>query len=148
MYNNSILPFLINRIKSSLCFIVIALYLGSWWALQEGSWGGWWNWDSSEFFGLIIMYLLLFFFFHSKLPLKTVYISYYFILNSLLYLFIFFLLLQLNFSIISHNFGFRSLKFLNTEIFLFSFLLFFFFFFQNYEMNLLFYEIFFLIINH
>ena len=124
LYSNSILPFLITRVKSSLCFIVIALYLGSWWALQEGSWGGWWNWDSSEFFGLIIMYLLLFFF-HSKLPLKTVYISYYFILNSLLYLFIFFLLLQLNFSIISHNFGFRSLKFLNTEVFLFSFLLFF-----------------------
>ena len=26
-------------------YIVATLALGSWWAYQEGSWGGWWNWD-------------------------------------------------------------------------------------------------------
>jgi hypothetical protein len=30
-------------------------FLGSWWAYQEGSWGGWWNWDISEYFSLIIV---------------------------------------------------------------------------------------------
>jgi len=33
---------------------LVALWMGSWWALQEGTWGGWWNWDSSETFGLLI----------------------------------------------------------------------------------------------
>ena len=37
----------------SLLLIIIALSLGGWWALQEGSWGGWWNWDISEVFGLL-----------------------------------------------------------------------------------------------
>lgn len=31
------------------------LFLGSWWAFQEGSWGGWWNWDLSEYFSLVIL---------------------------------------------------------------------------------------------
>jgi cytochrome c biogenesis factor len=38
-----------------LLYITVTLFLGSWWALQEGSWGGWWNWDASEVFGLLIM---------------------------------------------------------------------------------------------
>lgn len=25
------------------------LFLGGWWAFQEFTWGGWWNWDSVEF---------------------------------------------------------------------------------------------------
>jgi hypothetical protein len=33
-----------NRyVHSTIYFNYIALALGSWWALQEGSWGGWWN---------------------------------------------------------------------------------------------------------
>ena len=35
------------------CFTSI---LGSWWAFQEGSWGGWWNWDLSEYFALVIVF--------------------------------------------------------------------------------------------
>jgi len=33
---------------------IIALVLGSWWAFQEGTWGGWWNWDASEVLGLLV----------------------------------------------------------------------------------------------
>jgi cytochrome c biogenesis factor len=35
--------FVFNQLKQVLVFILVALFLGSWWALQEGSWGGWWN---------------------------------------------------------------------------------------------------------
>ena len=28
--------------------------MGGLWAYQEGSWGGWWDWDISEVFGLFI----------------------------------------------------------------------------------------------
>ena len=57
-------------------------------------------------------------FFHVKLNLKCTQWLYYFNLLSISYLFMFFLLLQLNFSIISHNFGFRSIKFINIEVLL------------------------------
>ena len=113
---------IINKISYCLLYILVALYLGSWWALQEGSWGGWWNWDPSEFFGLIILFFILSFF-HVKLNLKCTQWLYYFSFISISYLFIFFLLLQLNFSIISHNFGFRSIKFINIEILVSSLLI-------------------------
>ena len=113
---------IINKISPCLLYILVALYLGSWWALQEGSWGGWWNWDPSEFFGLIILFFILSFF-HVKLNLKCIQWLYYFSFISISYLFIFFLLLQLNFSIISHNFGFRSIRFINIEILLSSLLI-------------------------
>ena len=118
--------------------ILTALYLGSWWALQEGSWGGWWNWDASEFLGLLVLYLILTIF-HNKSNLSHVITLFYSIRLSLSYLFIYFFLLQLNFSIISHNFGFRTLKFLNTEVLLFSFLSYFicsYTFLKNSEQNL------------
>jgi cytochrome c biogenesis factor len=107
--------------KKSILYILVALYLGSWWALQEGSWGGWWNWDASEFLGLLVLYLILTIF-HATVNLRSTVIFNNSMHLSLSYLFIFFLLLQLNFNIISHNFGFRTLKFLNTEVLLFSFL--------------------------
>jgi len=39
----------------NLTLLTTTLYLGAWWAVQEGSWGGWWNWDPSEVFGLVAM---------------------------------------------------------------------------------------------
>lgn len=45
--------------RTSLKFTLIGCFtafLGSWWAFQEGSWGGWWNWDLSEYFSLIIVF--------------------------------------------------------------------------------------------
>ena len=104
-------------VKSSSSLIFVALYLGSWWALQEGSWGGWWNWDASEFFGLLIFYSIVLLF-HIPYFLKstTVFVSY--CCRVILFLFLFFFMLQLNFSVISHNFGFRSVTFLSIEVIL------------------------------
>ena len=103
--------------KKTLVSILVALYLGSWWALQEGSWGGWWNWDASEFLGLLVLYLLLTLF-HVSRNLTSVHNLHYTLTQSLTYIFIYFFMLQLNFTTISHNFGFRTLKFLNTELLL------------------------------
>lgn len=41
------------------CTNLIFLYLGAWWANQEGTWGGWWNSDSSEMLGLILAMFFL-----------------------------------------------------------------------------------------
>lgn len=109
------------KLKTFLIKILVALYLGSWWALQEGSWGGWWNWDASEFFALIILYCIVKSF-HENIIHKNFFV---FLLSSqkyLSYIFIFFSVLQLNFDTISHNFGFRGTKFLNIEILLLLFL--------------------------
>jgi hypothetical protein len=38
----------------------ISLILGGWWALQEFTWGGWWNWDSVEFPILITLIWIYF----------------------------------------------------------------------------------------
>ena len=108
--------------KFSVLLIIAALYLGSWWALQEGSWGGWWNWDSSEFFGLLIFYYLVLLM-HRPDLVKSWLLLVNHVLKNQYFLIIFFLLLQLNFNVISHNFGFRSTKFLSIEVLLFLLLL-------------------------
>ena len=55
--NKSRLPYLhvnVNILKSFYSLPLLVFYLsftlmlGSWWAFQEGSWGGWWDWDISE----------------------------------------------------------------------------------------------------
>jgi len=97
----------------------IALLLGSWWALQEGTWGGWWNWDASEVLGLLILLLsytslhfqLNFYLFSRKgnlvSPLLTItLLSYFFI--------------QLNFELTSHSFGNRFTHFFNNNLFFFE----------------------------
>jgi len=95
-----------NKVYLYFIFFIIwvSLLLGSWWALQEGSWGGWWNWDASEVFGLIIFfYSIVLLHTNSKLSL-----NFYYRQTMLLYLlliYLFYILLQLNFSIASHNFG-------------------------------------------
>lgn len=93
-----------------------ALWMGSWWALQEGTWGGWWNWDASETFGLAISLLILWTT-HSRssisnrspLAIKST-LSLYFV--TLSYYFI-----QLNFDLTSHNFGAKFFFFFNNNLF-------------------------------
>ena len=94
-----------------------ALALGSWWALQEGTWGGWWNWDASEVLGLLVLLSTLWVI-HSRwtllnfikgselgfLILSGVLLSYY--------------MLQLNFELTSHSFGSRFTYFFNNNLFL------------------------------
>ena len=119
--------------KSSYYYVLLlffTLYLGSWWALQEGSWGGWWNWDPSEVFGLVITYFYLIIVHNSST------IKFYYSLKILRILFttylVIYFLIQLNFGLVSHNFGTRIDWFVSTDFyyllfFIFSFILILFF---------------------
>ena len=99
-----------------------ALFLGSWWALQEGTWGGWWNWDASEVLGLLIMLLgytalhfqVNFYLFSRKCNLASPLLT----LTLLNYFFI-----QLNFELTSHSFGNRFTHFFNNNLFFFELIL-------------------------
>ena len=95
---------------------ITALYLGSWWALQEGSWGGWWNWDSSEVFGVIIFFKLItiyhFYYFSHRTELTVLYIQ-----SSCFIIFIFYLFMQLNFGLISHNFSSKNYQLASLDLF-------------------------------
>lgn len=100
-------------LSTGLVLIIFTLFLGSWWAAQEGSWGGWWNWDPSEVFGLVVM---LFFVqsFHKMwrshgLVVSKSYTWIYWLLLLFLYIFI-----QLNFDLVSHNFGTKINQFVDT----------------------------------
>jgi hypothetical protein len=109
-YKNYILRFsLLHRtfIATSNMAIIMyfTLFLGGWWAYQEGSWGGWWNWDPSEMFGIIILGVLLTIS-HSAIGYN--FTHYVFYRNLLFMLFTYYSFLQLNFSLISHNFGIRQ----------------------------------------
>ena len=92
----------------------LSLFLGSWWALQEWTWGGWWNWDPSETFGLGVSILLLYnahtslnYWDLSAHRIKTLLLGLMFISS--------YLLVQLNFEILSHNFGLDSFLFFNKN---------------------------------
>ena len=92
----------------------LALFLGSWWALQEWSWGGWWNWDPSETFGLGVAFFILL---HTHASLHYGDYAQYkakAILLSLLFVVSYFVI-QLNFEILSHNFGLDSFIFFNKN---------------------------------
>jgi hypothetical protein len=100
--------------KSTLVWNFYALLLGSWWALQEGTWGGWWNWDTSEVLGLLILLIAL----------VNVHSRTYVYLNTfnnvrqgiyITFILIFFITLQLNFEITSHSFGSRLSYFFNNN---------------------------------
>lgn len=102
-----------DYISFNFILINFTLFLGSWWALQEGSWGGWWNWDPSEVFGMVIMlFIIVSMHYYSRGNFGNSYrysFMSYFILSLLLYIFI-----QLNFNLVSHNFGIRGSQFVNT----------------------------------
>lgn len=94
-----------------------ALFLGSWWALQEWSWGGWWNWDPSETFGLGVAFFILL---HTHTSLHYWDYTQYKakgILLTLLFVVSYFVI-QLNFEILSHNFGLDSFIFFNKNAYL------------------------------
>lgn len=105
-----------REVSNSLFIIFLALFLGSWWALQEGTWGGWWNWDASEVLGLLVfLYFYIELHSHQTIYLfwrKQVKIQTFLIIILLSYYFI-----QLNFELTSHSFGTRFNHFFNNHIF-------------------------------
>lgn len=92
--------------------LIMTLLLGGWWAAQEGSWGGWWNWDTSEFFGLLMLFVSLLLV--HQVSTTPSFIFYNSLLNNYaLVIILFFTLLQINFTDVSHNFGFHNSTFNN-----------------------------------
>jgi hypothetical protein len=104
--------------KWEILAIAFTLALGSWWASQEGSWGGWWNWDPSEVFGLLIMLNILVLG-HRSLRGSRMSTAAFSKISSSLLIFLVYLFIQLNFDIVSHNFGNK----VNTYISSFNLLL-------------------------
>ena len=95
---------------------LIALTLGGVWAFQEASWGGFWNWDSSETFGLLFLLVSLYLT-HVRTNISSFYeltnvLSTYFKAIVILYCFI-----QLNFDLVSHNFGVKFFYFFSNSLF-------------------------------
>lgn len=103
--------------RISLTTSVLALSLGSWWAAQEGTWGGWWNWDTSEVLGwLVSLYILVTL--HSLSRNKFTLITLYkrlWLCNSIVFIY---LLVQISFELTAHNFGIKFFYFFNSNLFL------------------------------
>lgn len=109
-------PVPVFGLSQSAVINIVALWMGSWWALQEGTWGGWWNWDSSETFGLMILLAVLYLW-HARVlsrsPFTAVATTLIFVAAIVLsYFFI-----QLNFDLVSHNFGSKFFFFFNNNLF-------------------------------
>lgn len=108
-------------------FNIFALFLGSWWAMQEGSWGGWWNWDASETLGLLILFFSLILLHYSYK--YSYYFNYFYIFLIFLFFIIFiYYFIQLNFDLVSHNFGIKFFYFFNNNLFLLECIIFFYYF--------------------
>jgi cytochrome c biogenesis factor len=48
-----------KNIATVLYLIILVIFLGSWWAYQELSWGTWWNWDPIEIINLLYLLSML-----------------------------------------------------------------------------------------
>lgn len=120
LFNDSFITTTLNRTwKGATLWNVVALFLGSWWALQEGTWGGWWNWDPSEVLGLLFMIIGVIFIHSIPQP------QYWLLQQKKLILLLFFTLfsyvfIQLNFDLVSHNFGSKFFFFFNHNLFFFE----------------------------
>ena len=101
---------------------LFALFLGSWWALQEGTWGGWWNWDPSEVLGLLFTLTGLLYI-HSNPHYFTYILNIYRVGSIIILIMISYLFIQLNFDLVSHNFGSKFFFFFNNNLFFLELLL-------------------------
>ncbi len=109
-------------IFNSLFINTVALFLGSYWALQEGTWGGWWDWDPSEVFGLLFFINLLIFS-HSLIVNVNFFKTIIKVLLSTIIILLTYFLIQLNFDLVSHNFGTKFFYFFNNNLFLLEFII-------------------------
>ena len=85
--------------------LLFTMLLGSWWAYQEGSWGGWWDWDASEVLILIVLYFLLIPQHSINHTFNSFWLYKYIKLINFYYLILMYLILQLGLAFVSHNFG-------------------------------------------
>lgn len=92
-----------------------ALYLGAWWANQEGNWGGWWASDSSEMLGLLILTIALIFL-HAKIVTSAYSRHVVWGLTFLNISLFFYYFLQINYELVSHNFGAKFFFFFNNNL--------------------------------
>ena len=108
LFNNTTLyNYNFHLILYNTPLIALTLFLGSFWAVQEVSWGGWWNWDSSENIGLLIGIITLFTL-HKLSIVKLDLLWYIYTLKGLLILILLYKSVQLTFDESSHNFNFGS----------------------------------------
>ena len=109
------LSYYLRQVFTSLS--LLALFLGSWWATQEGTWGGWWNWDTSEVLGwLVLLYFLVLT--HSIIQYQSILV---FRAKQLLLcqsILLVYLLVQVSFELTAHNFGIKFFYFFNNNLFL------------------------------
>lgn len=104
-------------LKVSILLInLLALFLGSWWALQEGTWGGWWNWDASEVLGLLVSLLSLQSIHLKQTISNLTQFTEKFLIGIWVFVFSYFFI-QLNFDLVSHNFGSKFFFFFNNNLF-------------------------------
>ena len=113
---NSVVHLLKKKIYNSINFNLLALFLGSWWALQEGTWGGWWNWDPSEVLGLLFTLVSLLAI-HSNSSYFNQYLNFLRLLALLVFTIFSYIFIQLNFDLVSHNFGSKFFFFFNHNLF-------------------------------
>jgi hypothetical protein len=113
----------INLLQVPILIVsLIALFLGSWWAVQEGTWGGWWNWDPSETFGLLFLLFALFNI-HTLFKFDLVYKIHQRIKILTFFLILTYFFIQLNFDLVSHNFGVKFFYFFNNKLFFYIILI-------------------------
>lgn len=109
------------KVRSILYLLLVvnalALLLGSWWALQEGTWGGWWNWDPSETLGFTFLLFAINFIHKKSSFMQVLQHLFKFYAYSLLIIGFYFFI-QINFDISSHNFGVKHFFFFNNNLFL------------------------------
>jgi len=117
LFNNTALNRTLNRHNNTFSLLIIlALSLGGVWAFQEASWGGFWNWDSSETFGLLFLVTALYYL-HRANKFSTLVLSFNCLLSNGLGLVVVYCFLQLNFDLLSHNFGIKFLHLFSNSFF-------------------------------
>lgn len=109
-------------IKKTYYFVTLyllyftSIILGGWWALQEGSWGGWWDWDISEIFGFFItssfIYIL-----HNKFIYFNLRANLFLTNKYVFWLATYYLVMRLNFTFTSHDFNMSLTSNLGWTIF-------------------------------
>lgn len=95
----------------------VTLFFGSWWALQEGSWGGWWDSDISEMLGLLF-FLSSVTYLHESNTYRNMLKSHLRTIYTVTFVITFYYFVQLNFNQTSHNFGLRTFLFFDNTFFL------------------------------